>query len=71
MQTVQQAFEEQIFEKQEEIEEEALKLYNDDPQKAKIYLTDYTNKKMEDMLRLYTELRYTLIQKYSNNVLGY
>jgi dipeptidase len=71
MQTVQQSFEKELFDKQEEIEQEALKLYKQNPEKAKLYLTDYTNKNMNTILKLYTDLRYTLIQKYSNNVLGY
>ena len=68
---VQQLFENDLFANQKEIEGEALQIFKDDPQKAKVFLTEYTNKKMDEILKLYTQLRYTLIQKYSNNVLGY
>jgi dipeptidase len=71
LQTAQQSFENELFDKQKEVEEEALKLYEENPNKARQYLTDYTNNKMKSILKLYTDLKYTLIQKYSNNVLGY
>jgi dipeptidase len=71
LQTVQNSFENELFDKQEEIEEEALKLFEEDPQKARQYLTNYTINKMNEIMKLYTDLRFTLIQKYSNNVLGY
>lgn len=71
MLNVQQTFEKELFGKQKEIEDEALELYKADPQRAKSFLTDYTNKKMNKILNLYTDLRFTLIQKYSNNVQGY
>jgi len=71
MLTVQKSFEKKLFENQKEIEEKALKISKNDPQKAREFLTKYTNGKMNDILKLYTDLRYTLIEKYSNNVLGY
>jgi dipeptidase len=71
LQKVQQSFENDLFEKQKKLEEEALNIFEDDPQKAKVFLTDYTNNRMNEMLKLYTDLRFTLIQKYSNNVLDY
>jgi dipeptidase len=71
LQSVQQSFEKRLFDAQKDIEKEAMNLFEKDPQKARLFLTDYTNNKMNEILRLYTELRYTLIEKYSNNVLGY
>jgi dipeptidase len=71
LQKVQQSFENDLFTNQKEIEEEALQIFKDDPQQAKLFLTEYTNNKMDEILKLYTQLRYTLIEKYSNNVLGY
>jgi dipeptidase len=71
LQKVQQSFESDLFQMQNKIEEEALALFEDDPLKAKLFLTDYTNSRMNEALKLYTDLRYTLIQKYTNNVLGY
>jgi dipeptidase len=71
LQKAQQSFENDFFANQKEIEEEALQIFKDDPQKAILFLTEYSNKKMDEILKLYTQLRYTLIEKYSNNVLGY
>jgi dipeptidase len=68
---VQQTFEDDLFRKQAEIEEKAKELFEEDPQKANIYLTEYTTRKMDEILKLYTNLRFTLIEKYSNNVLDY
>jgi dipeptidase len=68
---VQQTFENELFQKQSEIEENARQIFDDDPRKANIFLTEYTNHKMEEILKLYTDLRFVLIEKYSNNVLGY
>ncbi len=69
--SVQQSFEKRLFDAQRVIENEAINLFEEDPQKARLFLTDYTNNKMNEILRVYTELRFTLIEKYSNNVLGY
>lgn len=71
LQSVQQSFEKRLFDAQRDFEKEAMNLFEKDPQKARLFLTDYTNNKMNEILKLYTDLRYTLIEKYSNNVLGY
>jgi dipeptidase len=60
-----------LFDEQRDIEKEAMNLFEEDPQNARLFLTDYTNNKMNEILKLYTDLRYTLIEKYSNNVLEY
>jgi len=60
-------FEEEIFKKQAEIEKEALKLLQKNPQAAQKYLTDYSNSLMNRVLDIYLQLRDTLIVKYTNN----
>lgn len=71
LQVVQDSLEVQMFENQAEIESKALALYKKNPKKAGRFLTDYTVQKMESVLEEYTRLRYRLIEKYSNNKLGY
>ena len=68
---VQGALEKNLFENQKDIEKRALQIYETDPQAANKFLTEYTAQNMEEMLKQYTELRYKLIEKYSNNVLEY
>ena len=60
-------FEKNLFERQADIEKQALELYNHSPQKGKEFLTDYTNSKMEDAFKMYVELRAKLLVKYTNN----
>lgn len=60
-------FEDQIAEKQNQIEAEALALYRKDPDAARTYLTGYSNGLMEEVTRMFTELRDRIIAKYTNN----
>lgn len=60
-------FENQIFEKQQAIEEEALRLYHSDPAAARNYLTDYSNGLMDQITEMFIELRNDIIVKYTNN----
>lgn len=60
-------FEEEIFAKQEEIEKRALELHKKNVPAAQRYLTDYSNKLMNQVPELYRKLRDTLIVKYTNN----
>ena len=64
---VREPFEEKIFSSRKEIEGNALKLYKKDPQKAKKYLTEYSNGLMQDVTQMFLELRNELITKYTNN----
>jgi dipeptidase len=60
-------FEQAMFDRQAEIEKEALALYEDDPQAARQFLTDYSNGLMEQATKMYVGLRNELIVKYTNN----
>jgi len=60
-------FEAKMFENQEKIEQEALKLYKKNPEKAKEYLTNYSNGLMNDVTRMFLELRNQIITDYTNN----
>lgn len=60
-------FETEIFEGMKEAEKKALDLYEDDPQAAREYLTDFSNDLMRRATELYVGLRNQLIVNYTNN----
>jgi dipeptidase len=60
--------EEEFFATQPQVEKKALALYKKDPKTAKKFLTDLTKSRMEQIVKMYRDLRYTLITKYSNNI---
>ncbi|MGD8346878.1 MAG: hypothetical protein PVI83_06505, partial [Lysobacterales bacterium] len=60
-------FEQAMFDRQDEIEREALALLEQDPQKAREFLSAYSNGLMEQATALYLQLRNELIVKYTNN----
>ncbi|MEE4218311.1 MAG: C69 family dipeptidase, partial [Xanthomonadales bacterium] len=64
---VREPFEQAMFERQQELEAEALALYKKDPQAAREFLTEYSNGLMEQATSMYLQLRNELIVKYSNN----
>lgn len=57
----------EFFANQEAIEEKALELYNEDPMKAKQFLTEYTHEAMAKATKTFWELNWKLISKYTNN----
>ena len=67
---VRDPFEAKLFAEQVSIDAEALALYKKDPQLAKKFLTDYSNSRMEEIVKMYRGLRNLLISKYTNNKLG-
>ncbi len=64
------ALEAQFRSEMRELEAEAAKLYKKNPEKAKALLTNWTWEKMDEMMALYTKMRYELITKYTNNKQG-
>ncbi len=59
-----------FFVEQKDIDVQALALHKKDPAAAKKFLTDYTRRSMEKIVKMYRDLRYVLISKYTNNKLG-
>jgi dipeptidase len=57
----------EFFANQEAVEKKALELYNEDPMKAKQYLTEYTHEVMAKATKAYWDLNWELIAKYTNN----
>ena len=66
LEAVRDPFEAGIFERQRKIEEQALARFQKDPLDARRFLTEYTRSLMEEAVKKYRELRYTLITKYKN-----
>lgn len=64
---VRDPFEARLFSEQARIEEEAARLHADSPEAAAEFLTAYTRKAMEEVHRMFLDLRGTLITKYTNN----
>ncbi|MCK4557533.1 MAG: peptidase, partial [Candidatus Aminicenantes bacterium] len=59
-----------FFKDQASIDAKALELYKKDPKQAKKFLTEYTRKNMEKIVKMYLDLRGLLITKYTNNKQG-
>ena len=64
---VRDPYEKQLFEERDHVDQEALTLYNKNPEKALEYLTAYSKGKMETVLDMYNGLHDDLIVKYSNS----
>lgn len=64
---VREPLENSFFEDQEKVEKEALALHKKSEKKAKKYLTELTNDRMEKIVQMYRDLRVDLITKYSNS----
>ena len=67
---VRDPFEAKLFEEQANIDAQAMELYKQNPDLAKKFLTDYTRSRMEEIVKMYKDLRNLLITKYTNNKLG-
>lgn len=71
--TVRQArdpIEQRFFDEQPSVDEKAVKLLKEDPQKGEEYLTGLTRKRMREIHKLFQDLRIELLEKYSNNKQG-
>jgi dipeptidase len=64
---VRDPYEEELFSEREKVDDEALALYQKNPDKALEYLTEYSKRKMEKVLEMYNGLHDALIVKYSNS----
>jgi dipeptidase len=59
-----------FFEEQQNIDARGLELFEQDPAEAVKFLTGYTWKAMDRIVKMYRDLRSVLITKYTNNRLG-
>lgn len=62
--------EEEFFSQQADVDLIIQKLIKNNPKKASDYLTELTIKRMEKVHKLFQDLRYELISKYTNNKQG-
>ena len=60
-------FEDEMFNHQAALEDEALKLYKNDPKAAQQFLTNYSNGLMSDVTKMFIGLRNEIITNYTNN----
>jgi len=67
---VRDPLEKSFFDDQAKIEKEALEIYRKNPKKAKQFLTDYSNSRVNQTMAMYEKLKKTLISKYTNNNQG-
>jgi dipeptidase len=58
-------FEEEVLASQEKVEAEALRLYRQSPRRARRYLTEYSNKWMDRLVKAYWKLGDDLWSKYT------
>lgn len=65
---VRDPFEADLFKNQALIEAEASKLYKKDPALAREYLTKYSNSKMDEVTKMFLDLRNQIIVRYTNNL---
>ncbi len=62
--------EQSFFDDQAEVDQKAANLYKQDPKSASEYLTELTIKRMEEVHKLFQELRMDMISFYTNNKQG-
>jgi len=67
---VRDPLEQSFFDEQDEVDRRFTELYKKNPEKAKQYITDLTIKRQNETLKMFQDLRITLITKYTNNKQG-
>jgi len=67
LQAARDPIESEFFATQASIDQQALDLYRKDPERASAFLTDLTRTRMERVVKMYRDLRGTLITKYTNS----
>jgi len=67
---VRDPFEQQIFDNQAAVDAKAVELLSKSPEKGNEYLTTITINRMNEVHRMFRDLRITLIEKYTNNKQG-
>jgi len=67
---VRDPLEQSFFDEQKDVDKTFEELYKKSPKKAKQYITDLTIKRQNETLKMFQDLRITLITKYTNNKQG-
>ncbi len=67
---VRDPMEQRFFDEQAEVDKTFMELYEKKQEKAKQYITDLTIQRQNEALKMFQDLRITLITKYTNNKQG-
>ncbi len=67
VQAVRDPWETALFKEQQAVEKKAEELHARNPEQAQQYLTEYSNKKMQEVTKMFLDLRNAIIVKYTNN----
>lgn len=67
---VRDPMEQRFFDEQAEVDKNFEELYKKNPKKAKEYITNLTIERQNEALKMFQDLRITLITKYTNNKQG-
>ncbi len=67
---VRDPMEQRFFDEQVEVDKKFKELYKKNPKKAKEYITNLTIERQNEALKMFQDLRITLITKYTNNKQG-
>jgi len=70
LRAVRDPMEQRFFDEQAEVDNTFMELYKKNPKKAKQYITDLTIERQNEALKMFQDLRITLITKYTNNKQG-
>ena len=70
MHAVRDPIEQSFFDDQAEVDKTFLELHEKHPEKAQQYITELTIKRQNEALKMFQDLRITLITKYTNNKQG-
>ncbi len=67
---VRDPMEQAFFDEQDNVDSTFMELYDKKPKKAVEYITDLTIKRQNEIMKMFRDLRYRLITKYTNNKQG-
>ena len=70
LRAVRDPMEQRFFDEQAEVDNTFMELYVKNPKKAKQYITDLTIERQNEALKMFQDLRITMITKYTNNKQG-
>jgi dipeptidase len=70
LRAVRDPMEQRFFDEQEAVDKKFEELYKKNPKKAKEYITNLTIERQNEALKMFQDLRITLITKYTNNKQG-
>jgi dipeptidase len=70
MRKVRDELESEFFDNQNEVEKQAIQLYEKNPEQARAYLTEYCKNNMDEVVKEYQRLAFDILVRYTNNNQG-